>query len=460
VLRRILIRHAHTVLDADAIALAKRLDGLPLALATAGAFLRQTAMTFGAYLRNYQDSWADLQKNTPQLDAYERTLYSTWQISLEQVRARDPAAAEILRLWAYFGNEDLWLELLQVAEDEVPSWLHDMTRSEISFHATMGVLCDYGLVQPGTPDSSYGSPGYGIHACVHAWTIHVLNPELDTASLNLSIRCIGSSVPDRDTSDGWIAYRRLVNHAVRCAEYAESVSVSLIYALSDIARLLNDMGQLSQAERMCDQALRGKEKVLGRDHTSTLDTVNELGLLYISQGKLDQAERMYDRALRGYEKVLSPDHTSALRTVNNLGLLYKAQGKLDQAERMYDRALRGYEKVIGSPGVETYPPALNTMLNLGFLYRQIRQDTESMILLTRALDGFTSVLGASHSEVLEIRRTIFSKSEVEVEADTEPSSGSAKQGRKRKRAMEDSSSRSIGRVLNGDDEDDEDLGGT
>jgi hypothetical protein len=43
---------------------------------------------------------------------------------------------------------------------------------------------------------------------------------------------------------------------------------------------------------------------------------------------------MYVRALAGYEKALGPDHTSTLDTVNNLGLLYADQGKLAEAERL------------------------------------------------------------------------------------------------------------------------------
>ena len=64
-------------------------------------------------------------------------------------------------------------------------------------------------------------------------------------------------------------------------------------------------------------ALAGKEKALGPDHTSTLDTVNNLGLLYADQGKLGEAERMCQRALAGNEKALGPDHTSTLDTVNS-----------------------------------------------------------------------------------------------------------------------------------------------
>jgi Tfp pilus assembly protein PilF len=48
---------------------------------------------------------------------------------------------------------------------------------------------------------------------------------------------------------------------------------------------------------MYQRALHGKEKAWGLEHTSTLDTVNNLAVLYKSQGKLVKAEQMYQRAL-------------------------------------------------------------------------------------------------------------------------------------------------------------------
>jgi hypothetical protein len=78
---------------------------------------------------------------------------------------------------------------------------------------------------------------------------------------------------------------------------------------------------------MYGRALAGKEKAPGPEHISTLDTVNNLGILYRNQGKLDQAEQMYGRALAGSEKTLGPEHISTLNTVHNLGNLYDDQGK-------------------------------------------------------------------------------------------------------------------------------------
>ncbi|KAK3614928.1 hypothetical protein LTR22_027626, partial [Elasticomyces elasticus] len=63
-----------------------------------------------------------------------------------------------------------------------------------------------------------------------------------------------------------------------------------------------------------------------------------------------EAEEMYLRALRGKEAAWGPKHTSTLDTVNNLGLLYSNQGKMQEAEEMYLRALAGYQEAEGNHG--------------------------------------------------------------------------------------------------------------
>ena len=98
--------------DVNAKKLAERFNGLLLALATAGDYIRQTADSFDKYLQMYEQSWADLAENSNNLMEYgDRTLYSTWNLSLKQVAAQDPEAAMLVRLIEYLGNTDLWYKL-------------------------------------------------------------------------------------------------------------------------------------------------------------------------------------------------------------------------------------------------------------------------------------------------------------------------------------------------------------
>src|SRR2546423_9987555 len=76
--------------DPDAVAIAQELDGLPLALATAGAYLDQVSTSFSDYLRLYNASWLKLQ-----VSSYEnRALYSTWQLSFDHVKLLNELSAK------------------------------------------------------------------------------------------------------------------------------------------------------------------------------------------------------------------------------------------------------------------------------------------------------------------------------------------------------------------------------
>jgi tetratricopeptide (TPR) repeat protein len=154
---------------------------------------------------------------------------------------------------------------------------------------------------------------------------------------------------------------------------------------------------------MYQRALQGYENAWGPEHTSTLDTVNNLGLLYADQGKLVEAGQMYQRALQGKEKALGAEHTSTLDTVNNLGNLYKTQGKLFEAEQMYKRALQGYEEALGIENIITYIPALNTIWGLGSLFEHQADLATARVMYSKALLGYEKVVGPDHPKSRRLR---------------------------------------------------------
>jgi tetratricopeptide (TPR) repeat protein len=84
---------------------------------------------------------------------------------------------------------------------------------------------------------------------------------------------------------------------------------------------------------MLERALAGTEKALGPTHTSTLDIVHNLGVLYYNQGRLVEAEAMYERALAGKERTLGPKHPSTLKTANNLANLHHRQAASQKRKR-------------------------------------------------------------------------------------------------------------------------------
>ena len=86
--------------------LASRLDGFPLALVTAGTFLRKSTMSFDQYFDEYDGKWYFNLGRSLELQEYpDRTLYNTWEMSHSRLQTEDPHAAQALSLLAYFDNK-------------------------------------------------------------------------------------------------------------------------------------------------------------------------------------------------------------------------------------------------------------------------------------------------------------------------------------------------------------------
>ena len=351
-----------------------------MALATAGAYLSQSADSFDEYFELYNHSWNDLsQHSSGPVDHEERTLYSTWNVSFQHVQDQDPAAAELLKLMALLDNQDLWYGLFHKDVSNAPAWWIDVLKSRARFNHAISILHNFSLLE-------VSAGQYSLHTCEHDWTLEYLNNELDQKRCRIAIRCIAANVSGELEAEYWIRNRRVLPHArrfehnrIKAAIDWSIIAPGDLHMLADLYQQ-NDMS--AEAEKMYRRALDGYEKAWGQDHTSTLNTVNNLGLLYTDQGKHGEVEKMYRRALDGYEKAWGPDHTSTLDTVNNLGNLYKNQGKHGEAEKMYQRALDGKEKAWGPDHPSTF------------------RTTNNLRLLNASRDGYVK-LGEIHSRALD-----------------------------------------------------------
>jgi tetratricopeptide (TPR) repeat protein len=76
--------------------------------------------------------------------------------------------------------------------------------------------------------------------------------------------------------------------------------------------------------------------------------------IYFGVAEVGDAEKLYQWALQGKEKAWGPEHTSTLNTVKNLG-------RLNEAEKMYQRALDSYAKVVSPDNLMTNVLALSNM---------------------------------------------------------------------------------------------------
>ncbi|KAI9893041.1 MAG: hypothetical protein M1814_000925 [Vezdaea aestivalis] len=380
---------------------------LPLALAHAGSFIHGTATDVNEYIRFYKETWANLFDNNQlsQLKDYPHSVLSTYTISYEHIKRVDTDAVKILDLFAYLDNSDLWYSLFtpllckNVVSTDLPQWFQRALCDELTFKRKMQTLLAYSMIE-----IRYDLASYAVHPVIHSWCCHSGNRNKNMS--RLAIFTISSACSSMGQTTTWEYRKRLSIHCIYVHSWIELTRIfddnetrdyPLIQSFSTVGSFLLDLCKLAEAEAMYQRALKGSEKALGPDHTSTLDTVNNLGALYSDQGKLTEAEAMYQRALKGREKALGPDHTSTLDTINNLGNLYRNQGKLAEAEAMYQRALKGYEKALGPDHTST----LDIVNNLGALYSDQGKLTEAEAMYQRALKGKEKALGPDHTSTLD-----------------------------------------------------------
>ena len=155
-------------------------------------------------------------------------------------------------------------------------------------------------------------------------------------------------------------------------------------------------GDYRTGQTIAEQAYQFAEQQLGLQHPVTLDSINNLALLYKAQGHYGEAEPLFQRALVDYERVRGPEHPDTLNCVNNLAGLYHAQGRYGEAELLLLRTLAGYEKIFGLED----PKTLLVVNNLASLYQAQERYLAAEVLYKRALAGNEKALGPKHPDTL------------------------------------------------------------
>ncbi len=112
-----------------------------------------------------------------------------------------------------------------------------------------------------------------------------------------------------------------------------------VWGDSDLAQLLKDTNQLSEAGPLMRRALAIDEASYGPDHPEVATDLNNLALLLRATNRLSEAEPLMRRALAIDEASYGRDHPDVARDLNNLALLLKATNRLSEAEPLMRRAL-------------------------------------------------------------------------------------------------------------------------
>jgi tetratricopeptide (TPR) repeat protein len=371
--------------------ISQEMDGLPLALDQAGAYIEETSCGLAGYLDLYQKHGATLLKRRGGLIAdHPEPVATTWSLSFEKVELANPAAAELLRLCAFLAPDAIPEGIITGGAPDLGRVLQPVASDPFELNAAIEELHKFSLVKR-DPDAKTLT----IHRLVQAVLKESMNGQTRREWAERTVRAVNLAFPDVTDVALWEQCERYLPHALACAALIEQWDM----ALPEAAKLLNNSGdyltvraQYEQAEPLYQRALTIWERVLGPEHPNTAASLFSLASLYDDQSKYEQAELLYLRAHAIWERVLGPEHPNTAASLNNLAELYRKQGKYKQAEPLYQRALTIYERVLGPE----HPSTATSLNNLALLYKARDMYKQAEPLYQRALTIYERVLGPEH----------------------------------------------------------------
>ncbi len=186
-------------------------------------------------------------------------------------------------------------------------------------------------------------------------------------------------------------------HALAEAEPTLSAE-RLPYFLNEMAGFHFDSGRYEDAEPLLHHALEVRERVLGKEHPDTMDSVNNLALLLMINGDYKGAEPLFRSGLEVCELVLGKEHPDTLTSMNNLASLLDKIGDTEGAEPLLRHALEARERVLG----KEHPDTLTSMNNLALMLESKGDYRGAEQLLHHALEACERVLGKEHPNTLAI----------------------------------------------------------
>ena len=130
------------------------------------------------------------------------------------------------------------------------------------------------------------------------------------------------------------------------ARVLDELAMGRLAMIDGVEGILFRIGRWSEAYKMQVFYSRKTEKMLGKEHPSTLTSMGNLALILSSQGKYKEAEEMHRQALALKERVLGKEYSNKLTSMNNLASVLSSQGKYEEAEWIYRQTRALKERVV------------------------------------------------------------------------------------------------------------------
>ena len=252
--------------------LARALDGLPLALEQAGAYVKASSGSLADYLAAFQRRRrAVLERGKP--TGYGKTVATTWSLAFDQLEESEPSAVGLLRLLACCAPEAVPLGLLlqprpwlaEKLDETVATSLAPLLEDPLVAWDAIAALRRYSLITPASDGQVFS-----VHRLVQAVTADQMPAKLAYQWRQAAAALIEAAIPgDTRQPQTWPAFRKLLPHAEKALPPSSS-------GMERIACYLGNSGSYAAARDLQRTVLDAREQTLDRKHPDILTARHNL----------------------------------------------------------------------------------------------------------------------------------------------------------------------------------------
>ncbi|KAN0117100.1 hypothetical protein V8E51_003077 [Hyaloscypha variabilis] len=372
----------------DTTALLKELTCLPLAIVQAAAYINENGIAFVDYLSllaDQEEAVIDLLseefEDDGRYDNVKNPVATTWLISFEQIRHRDPLAADYLSFMACIEAKDIPQSLLPAGASR---------KKEID---AIGTLDAYSFVIKRSADLALD-----LHRLVHlAMRNWLQQNDLMAQWTERAIIRLEEVFPDDDHQNRteWRTYLPHVCCALMSEEAGKDGEARIALSRRFGQRLFTDR-RYNEAEPLFIEEIKRRKRVLGQEHPDTLTSIANLASTYRNQGHWKEAEDLGVQVMETRKRMLRQEHPDTLTSMANLALTYRDQGRWKEAEDLFVQVIETSLMVLG----QEHPDTLTSIANLALTYWNQGRWKEAEELEVQVMETRKRVLGAEHPDTL------------------------------------------------------------
>jgi transcriptional regulator with XRE-family HTH domain len=334
----------------QALALSHTLDGLPLALDQAGAYIREIPITLSEYAMLYEMRRAELLRHRGNYGfSHPESVVVTWLLNFERVGSE---AQEQLQLFAFLAPEYISEELVTCYPSGLGPVLEPVASDKQQLVEAVKALRRFSLINRYTAERVYT-----IHRLVQAVIQDEMEVQTQRVWAERAMRVVCRVFADTDvqregTSEWWRRYAYYLPHAHSCfVLYTERsyFIAELMHLFDSIAFYLYQCNRFDETYQFYDCAKNIKESVFGSEHPQAVRAQNNMGVLEIKRGNYEKANEQLKLVLKTSLNQAEPDYLVLGACCNNFGVLRYSQGRLEDAEAFCQAAVTYLKKVKGEP---------------------------------------------------------------------------------------------------------------